>query len=357
MASDEEHPAEMATALDGPEIDDRTVLVVDDDPVTRARLAHLLRSNGFLVVTAESGEEALVLFERLHFPLVITDWSMPGISGPELCALLRAVPSPLYTYILLLTARTDKDAAALGLESGADDFATKPFDSRELLARLRVGQRLNSMQRRMVETEKRLREMAERDGLTGVLNRRALDGRVQAAFSYFLRGGPPLSLAILDIDHFKSINDQYGHQAGDKVLREVALRIEQNLRAYDTVGRYGGEEFLLVYPDTPMDRGRAAAERIRSIITGTPIAAGESQLKVTVSIGVVTLQPSFRGPLSLAIETADEALYIAKKLGRDRVVASILPTSERVETGSITTELPTEMMKPGTPGLPVTIRE
>jgi two-component system, cell cycle response regulator len=340
-----------------PDDNTRTVLVADDDAVTRARLSHLLQRNGYKVVIAEDGLAALALLETNHFPMVITDWSMPGLDGPQLCARIRALKSPLYTYVIMLTGKTEKKEVAVGLEAGADDFVTKPFDSGELLARLRVGRRLNEMQARMLETEKQLREVAERDGLTGVLNRRALDQRAHGAFSYFLRGGPSMSLAILDIDHFKSVNDRFGHQAGDAVLREIARRIADNLRGYDTVGRYGGEEFMLIYPDTPVDRGRAAAERIRQVITASPVEIGETSLKVTVSIGVVTIQAPFRGPLAKAIEMADEALYIGKKLGRDRVVATVLPVPDLPDPEGITTELPTQILGPHEAGHALTLKD
>ncbi|MEO1235125.1 MAG: diguanylate cyclase, partial [Myxococcota bacterium] len=229
------------------------ILVVEDDAVTRARLAFLLRKNGYQVDVAEDGDQGWDAFQGDYYPIVLSDWSMPGLSGPELCGRIRAYEGELYTYLILITGKTEKSNIAQGLEAGADDYVTKPFDSGELLARLRTGRRILDLQASMRDAQRQLQELASRDGLTGVLNRRALEERLAELFSYLLRRATPLSLAMLDLDHFKRINDTYGHQAGDDVLREAALRVSGVVREYDAVGRYGGEEFMVLLPDTPAD--------------------------------------------------------------------------------------------------------
>lgn len=296
------------------------ILVVEDDAVTRARLAFLLRKNGYQVEVTEDGEAGWAAFRAGHFPIVLTDWSMPGLSGPDLVRRIREYDQELYTYLILITGKSDKAHIATGLEAGADDYVTKPFDSGELLARLRTGWRILSLQERMREAQRKLHELASRDGLTGVLNRRALEERLAEAFHFFQRRGPPLSLLMLDLDHFKHINDTYGHQAGDDVLRDAAKRVGQLVREYDFVGRYGGEEFMVVLPDTPADEAAQIAERIRRAVADSPIATREGgDVHATVSVGVATLGDGFAGQLKDVVEAADGALYVAKREGRNRV--------------------------------------
>lgn len=298
------------------------ILFVDDDRVTRARVSFLLERNGYDVTLAQDGQEAWEILQEESFPMVISDWSMPRLDGPSLCKKIRAEEAEEheYTYILLLTGMTEKAHIAQGLAAGADDYVTKPFDSGELLARIQVGRRILDLQARMRATEEELREQASRDGLTGALNRRALEDRLASAFAYLQRRGVPLSIAILDLDHFKSVNDNFGHQAGDGVLTEAVNRIDRGVRLYDTLGRYGGEEFVVILPSTPVDDARAIAERIRKEIADTPFLIGERPLQVTMSVGVATADATFTGSLKELIESADEALYTAKDTGRNRVV-------------------------------------
>ena len=296
------------------------ILVVEDDAVTRARLAFLLRKNGYTVEIAEDGDDGWTKFQSGYYPIVLTDWSMPGLSGPQLCAKVRDYEGELYTYLILITGQTEKSKVTEGLEAGADDYVTKPFDSGELLARLRTGRRILDLQASMREAQRRLQELASRDGLTGVLNRRALEERVSEAYNYFVRRGTPLSLAMLDLDHFKRINDSHGHQAGDDVLKEAAARVSDAVREYDAVGRYGGEEFMVLLPDTPEVEAQVIAERIRSSIADRPIETRDGgTIAATVSIGVATVAPGFPGHIKDVIECADAALYEAKRGGRNRV--------------------------------------
>lgn len=296
------------------------ILVVEDDAVTRARLAFLLRKDAYQVDVAEDGDAGWSLFQEGYYSFVLTDWSMPGLSGPELCRRIRNYEGELYTYLILITGKTEKSNIALGLEAGADDYVTKPFDSGELLARLRTGRRILDLQASEREAKRKLQDLASRDGLTGVLNRRALEERLFEAFSYQQRRGTSLSIAMLDLDHFKHINDSFGHQAGDEVLRESARRVMAVIREYDSIGRYGGEEFMVILPDTSSEEAAQIAERIRSAIAERPISTLDgSSVPATLSIGLATAEPVFGGHLKQVVEAADAALYRAKRGGRNRV--------------------------------------
>lgn len=315
------------------------VLVVEDDATTRARLAFLLKKNGFMVSLAEDGQEASELIEARHFSLVLTDWTMPRLDGLGLVERIRKANFPEYTYIILLTGLTNKANIAAGLEAGADDYITKPFDSGELLARLRVGMRILTMQKRMQDQQRKLEEIASRDGLTGVLNRRALEERLLEAFSYYQRRGPPLTVALLDMDHFKEVNDTYGHQAGDAVLKDTARRIQGVTRDYDSVGRYGGEEFLVVLPDTPVLSARSIAERIRLAVCERPVCFEELEIPVTVSVGVTVVHRPYIGDVAEVISYADQCLYRAKNSGRNQVVEIVLPEGVSSEAANFTPDL------------------
>lgn len=299
------------------------VLVVEDDRVTRAQLAFLLQRAGYEVATAENGQAAIERIGEGWFPLVLTDWSMPEMDGPTLCHRIRNRGQDLYTYVIMLTGRCEKNDLMQGLDAGVDDYITKPFDADELLARLRVGHRILGLHMRMRETERRLRDMADRDGLTGVLNRRAVDARLEEAFNYARRLDRPLSVALLDLDHFKRVNDEHGHQIGDAVLVEAARRFEGTVRSYDSIGRYGGEEFLLILPDAVPWSARLVAERVRHALYERPVVSGDLEVRATVSIGVASFDPRSSATLQRIVETADGALYEAKQRGRNLVVSAL----------------------------------
>ena len=305
------------------------ILVVDDDATTRARLAFLLRRNGFKVELAEDGERAWAILDRHHFPLILTDWAMPRVDGLSLCSRIRAAHFSEYTYIILLTGHTEKSEVARGLEAGADDYITKPFDSGELLARLQVGTRILTMQAQMKSQQRQLEELASLDGLTGVLNRRALEDRLHEAHAQARRRFNPLSVALLDLDRFKQINDTHGHQAGDRVLQEIAARVKDVTREYDSVGRYGGEEFMVILTDASSDAAQVAAERIRRKVADAPVEFDGRWIPVTTSIGLATSLEPDEGQVQALIALADAGLYEAKRKGRNRIVARLLePASD-----------------------------
>jgi two-component system, cell cycle response regulator len=296
------------------------ILVADDDPVSRKILEVTLRKWGYHVVSAQNGTEAWrVLQADNSLQLVILDWMMPGLSGVDLCRMIRHRHAEPYTYLVLLTSRSNKEDVVEGLAAGADDYLAKPCNQHELEVRLRAGTRILRLQGELVEAREALREQATRDALTGLWNRRSILEILDRELARARREGRPLSLAVSDIDHFKRVNDTYGHLTGDDVLLEVGCRMVASTRRYDSVGRYGGEEFLMVLPGCPLENAVAQAERTRTEIGGLPICTPETEILVTISVGLTgaTLRP---GETSQSlIRRADEALYQAKRNGRDRV--------------------------------------
>ena len=317
------------------------ILIVDDDAATRASLTFLLRRNGFVVETAEDGERAWEILQHRHFSLILTDWVMPKLDGLGLCEKIRAAKFPEYTYIILLTGYTNKTEVTRGLEAGADDYISKPADSGELLARLQVGHRILEMQAHLKMQQRQLEELASIDGLTGVLNRRALEARLTEAHSQARRRVHPMSLALLDLDRFKLVNDTHGHQAGDCVLQNVATRVKKVIRNYDSVGRYGGEEFMVLLTDASQRDAMAAAERIRNVIGAKPVEFEGQCIPVTTSIGVATCLSPWQHQVAEIISVADGALYEAKHAGRNRVVVRVVDaTASRT---SITDDMAAEV--------------
>jgi two-component system, cell cycle response regulator len=295
------------------------ILIAEDDPISRRMLQAFLAKWGFDVEVAADGQEALAALEQPNAPqLAVLDWMMPGLEGPQVCQRVRQLTDRPYTYILLLTARGQKDDILRGLASGADDYLTKPFDSQELRARLRVGQRILELERNLIAAREELRFRATHDVLTGIPNRATVLEATQRECSRQLREGGSLCVMILDLDHFKSINDTYGHLCGDQVLREAARRIAACVRNYDTVGRYGGEEFLVVVPTTDGAGALALAERIRQSIEQAPIETDAGPVKATTSCGIASTGCTNKLSSTALLKLADDALYQAKALGRNR---------------------------------------
>jgi two-component system cell cycle response regulator len=296
------------------------VLIADDETVSRRMLAKMLTDCGYQVITAGDGAEAWRILERPDAPrLAILDWMMPEMTGPALCREVRKLKREPYTYVLLLTARTDKQDVVEGMDSGADDYVTKPFDAQELQVRLRAGRRILDLQDELVAAREALREQATHDPLTRVWNRYAILDALNRELSRAGRDGTSLAVIMTDIDHFKQVNDTYGHLAGDAILREVARRMQAGLRAYDQVGRYGGEEFLIVLPGASAANACQLAARLRLAIAGEPAAAGGIRIGVTASFGVTATAHAWECSPETLIRMADEALYRAKETGRNRV--------------------------------------
>jgi len=297
------------------------ILAAEDNPVFQSMLRSMLTKWGYEVIVAQDGEEALRVLETDDAPrLAILDWMMPGIDGVDVCRRVRAVGREPYIYILLLTARTDSEDLVEGMDSGADDYLTKPFKAPELRARLRAGQRILDLQEQLLAAREALRQEATHDSLTGLLNRHAILALLNMELERAARELRPLSVLMVDLDHFKRVNDRYGHLAGDVVLRESAERMKSSIRRYDASGRYGGEEFLFVLPGCSVEGALAQAERLRLSIAATPIAIGAQSLTVTCSVGVACRPPVLRVDTDTLMREADLALYAAKENGRDQVV-------------------------------------
>ena len=295
------------------------ILIVEDELIFRRMVKKYLLEAGYDVVEAEDGQSAWELFQREPFQLVITDWMMPRLSGPELVEKIRASAQKNYTYIIMLTAMDDKDNVVLGLESGADEYLTKPFNSRELVARVASGMRILRLEEQLMQAHQQMEILAMRDGLTGLLNRRATEEYAEAEFNLTLRKERVLSVIMLDIDHFKSVNDRFGHKFGDHALQQVAKILKEDLRTYDRIGRWGGEEFVLILPDTQLMDAATVAERVRARTAEMEISLENGEtFSVHISLGVACTTGRFSS-LTKLIDAADQALYQAKQTGRNRV--------------------------------------
>ena len=293
------------------------ILIVDDDHFQRALLEMVVKKTGYEVVTAQDGAIAWKMMEEERFRMVITDWLMEGMDGIELIKRIRAADWPGYTYTLLITAREGRASIIDGLRSGADDYLAKPFDEDELLARIAIGERV-------LKLEDKLVEQAQRDALTGLFNRRALYDHVRREMHRSARNGLSLGLIMADIDHFKNINDTWGHISGDRVLVHLAGIMREATRAYDHIGRWGGEEFLILLPESDYEKTRIVAERIRSSVEVSPaVAINGQEVHLTVSLGFGAFVPGREvQEIEPMISAVDDALYQAKASGRNQACAT-----------------------------------
>jgi diguanylate cyclase (GGDEF)-like protein len=294
-----------------------TILVADDDRDTAHVLERLLETLGHQVVTAVDGTEAWSLLQRRRFQMVLSDWMMPGIDGPELCRRIRDRAGGPYTYVILATARGGSEDRLAGLAAGADDFLAKPLDPRELAARLEIARRLLAIPEELERRNAALEALAATDALTGLANRRRFDEVLRAHGALAARQDFSLALVLLDVDRFKTYNDRFGHPAGDAVLRAIGHILRTCSRAQDVAARYGGEEFAVLLPSTGADEAWTFAERLRAAIA----AADWPLAPVTASLGVATLTPGTGGAADL-VEQADRALYRSKRGGRNLVTTS-----------------------------------
>jgi len=298
------------------------VLVAEDDAMFRRILESWLTAWGYAVTMAQDGAEAwAILQQEIRPQVLILDWMMPAIDGLELCSKVRERNQTPYQYILLATAKDAKQDLVRGLEAGADDYLTKPFDRSELKARLRACNRILTLQDDQIRAHEQLRFQATHDALTGSFNRGEILEMLRRELERGARTRTTTGMLMLDIDHFKLINDTYGHLTGDAVLREVTQRISKAVRSYDSVGRYGGEEFVIVLPGCSREQVDHGAERVRAAVDNGPVWVNESRIAVTVSIGAaVTAHGAISDKEILA--AADAALYQAKRIGRNRTVVS-----------------------------------
>lgn len=294
------------------------ILIADDSNVSRHLLESIVKKWGYQVITTADGNQAWDALQQPDAPrMAILDWMMPGLTGPEVCRLVRQKGIEPYTYILLLTSRTQKQDVIEGMTAGADDYVVKPFDQQELNVRLRAGRRIIDLQDELLKAQALLRHQATHDALTGVNNR----GQITEVLDGCVAGDGPLGVIMLDIDKFKLVNDTFGHAAGDAVLIATAERLAGALSGQDTLGRYGGEEFLVVTRREPAEL-QAFAEMLRQRIAGEPVLAGGQEFNVTASFGVASRNGKKIEGGNELLKAADEALYSAKHQGRNRVVVA-----------------------------------
>lgn len=311
-----------------------TILIAEDDRIFRRILESWLQKFGYRVIVAEDGLRAWEILQQENAPaLLILDWMMPGIDGPELCRRIRERRDAFYPYILLVTAKEEKQHVVQGLASGADDYLTKPFDPRELRARLQVGKRILDLQRELIQAREEIRFQASHDGLTGIWNRATILNLLGRELQRGMRARTATGLLMMDVDHFKRVNDEHGHLNGDTVLKEISNRIKLAVRSYDFVGRYGGEEFLAVLPNCGLDDLRTVAERIRHSVAETPVCADTTNMAMTVSIG--GFATSNATPDLELLAAADSALYAAKRKGRNRVEIGLAIAPENIYVSQI----------------------
>jgi two-component system, cell cycle response regulator len=295
-----------------------SVLIAEDDVVFRHILQTWLQKWDYRVTAMDNGLDAWAALQAKDAPqMVLLDWLMPGMDGLELCRRIRSDAASPYRYVLLLTSKNEKEDLLAGLEAGADDYLTKPFDVDELRARIRAGKRILELQKALLQSRDALQFQAAHDPLTVLWNRCAILDILGRELQRRIRSQSNLGIMMADVDHFKTINDSYGHLVGDVVLQEVAQRLAGTVRCYDSVGRYGGEEFLILVPGCQGDDLVASAERLRRCIADRPVTTVAGPITVTISLGLVAAED---GQTSEALlRAADTALYNAKSGGRNRV--------------------------------------
>jgi two-component system, cell cycle response regulator len=304
------------------------VLLAEDQEISRKLTEKILHKAGINVTSVENGKKALELFKKQFFPIILSDWMMPEMDGIELCRAIRSTKSAGYVFIILLTARDSKEDIIAGLEAGADDYLAKPFNPGELNARIKTGMRILELERSLKNANEEIKKLSVTDPLTGCYNRGYLNDRLSKDITYALRYKHPLSLILCDIDHFKIVNDNYGHQAGDRVLIDFVNCIQQTFRnKIDWLVRYGGEEFIIVLPETSVEGAKVLAERLRIRISHQKTQIDHVEIKITASFGIAGFTHRTHkekiSDLNL-ITKADQLLYQAKEEGRNRIkVASL----------------------------------
>lgn len=305
------------------------ILVVDDDRISRAIVEKQLNHAGFDVCCAANGKEAIALFKERFFPIILTDWMMPEISGPELCGLIREKITDGYVFIILTTSRDSKSDIVSGLESGADDYLIKPIDPAELMARIKTGIRFLKLEQSLKSANHEIRMLSITDYLTGCYNRSYLTDSFKRELNRARRYRHCLSVVMTDIDFFKKINDLHGHQAGDKVLKRFSACFINHMRqGVDWVVRYGGEEFLVVLPETTLAGAKSFSERLRQLVAELRIQYNNKEISLTASFGGATVDFASRLNQAITVEalinSADEQLYLSKEQGRNRVNATMV---------------------------------
>ncbi len=296
------------------------ILIAEDNAVSRKLLQATLEQWGNDVVLCSNGHEAWEALQEEDAPrFAILDWMMPGMDGTEVCRRVRKFKREAYSYIILLTAKTQREDIIAGLESGADDYITKPFDRQELKVRLRAGRRILELQQALIIARDQMKDRATRDPLTGLWNRTEIFGLLETEIERSKREQKDVAVVMMDLDEFKQVNDTYGHLAGDAVLRIVSERMCSSVREYDSVGRYGGEEFLIVAPGCDSLQVADLAERLRKSLASESMDTAEGMLDVTASFGVASIRATADEDAESIVAKADSALLRAKEVGRNCV--------------------------------------
>lgn len=296
-------------------------LVVDDSAVYRKLIGDHLRGWGFGVTLAETGSEAWRILEQPDAPkLVLLDWVLPDLDGIELCKRIRqAGLSGPYVYVILLTSKEGRQNMLEAMQAGADDYLVKPFNEMEMKARLLVGKRILDLQEELVSARESMRHATTHDSLTGLMNRGEIIAMFQRELERARREHTPVGAILCDLDHFKNVNDTLGHLCGDEALREIGRRLQSQLRVYDGVGRYGGEEFLMILPNCDLPNTTLRANELRKIVASTPVLCSGVERLITMSMGVAVSACDGKNELEALLNQADAGLYAAKEKGRNRV--------------------------------------
>lgn len=305
------------------------IVVVEDEASYREVLSQTLASNGYEVKTASDGASGLVLIRRWSPDAVVLDWVLPVMDGGTLTRTIKSDPALKRVFVIIASARGEGLMRAEGIEIGADDYLVKPIETKELLARLRNGLLMKRLQMELEDKNRELEQLTVTDPLTSLPNRRAFDKGLQRELLRAHRYGDPLVLGILDIDKFKVINDTYGHEIGDEVLREIGRRLHGALPDGDEIARIGGEEFGLILPRTATSDALELAEQVRRVIGETPFSTSEGELEVTVSIGAACAGGEIGYDEHELFKSADEALYRSKSGGRNRVTVSTTKSTRK----------------------------
>lgn len=297
------------------------LLIIDDSDQVRAEVRKNLQGTGLFnyIYEASDGVEGFKMLLNKKVDMVLCDVVMPGIDGFRFLSMKASRPEYSEIPVIMLTSQEEVKVKVRCFDEGATDYITKPFDARELVARVKVHLQIKNLQDELRESNKKLEELSNTDGLTKIYNRRYFTELVELEFQRAKRYGSKLSYLMLDIDHFKPVNDQFGHLIGDRLLVSVAGILESNLRRHDVLGRYGGDEFALIMPETDLDGALVVAERHRSQIEAYSMPYNDSKINVTVSLGIASMPPSEPDTVDELLRYADEALLLAKKNGKNRI--------------------------------------
>lgn len=316
------------------------VTVAIGDSTERAAIVSTVESWGYEPVQATEVRQALRAICPGEATMALVHCDLPGMEIQEFCRAVRETQGEGYVYLIMLGAASDRLALLRAVSEGADDYVTMPVDWQELQVHLQAGRRIINLHTNLLEAQQRLEVMAQQDSLTGIWNRRGIIEALEREHKRHVRIGHGLAVLMADADHFKRVNDSYGHPVGDEVLREICYRLSNDVRPYDSVGRYGGEEFLVVLPECDSEGALSTAERLRQCIARAPVSFGDISIQVTISIGVAAMDEMPDATPADLVDISDRALYLAKRSGRNRVCSLTLPGSGATFRNSVNPHMP-----------------